>query len=94
LTKRTGRYDPEVLSALDTALGLAPELEEKRVMAMDLADDMILVQDVRLEDGRLLVARGYRVNRTLRERMKTFAQRPGIKEPIRVLVPTKRAVGA
>ena len=89
LTKRTGRYDPEVLSAFDAALGLAPEFQEKVVLAADLADEMILAQDVRLEDGRLLVSRGYRVNRTLRERMKTFALRPGIREPIQVLVPTK-----
>ncbi len=89
LTKRTGRYDPAVLSALDAALGIVSEFQEKVVMAADLADEMILDQDVRLEDGRLLVSRGYRVNRTLLERMKTFALRPGIKEPIQVLVPRK-----
>jgi len=31
--------------------------------------------------------RGYQVNQTMRERLKRFAQSPGIQEPIRVHVP-------
>ena len=50
---------------------------------------MILAHDMRFLDGRILVARGYEVNRTLRERIKNFSEKPGIKEPIRVTVPAK-----
>ncbi len=46
---------------------------------MELVDGMILAQDVRIMDGRMLVARGYEVNRTLRERIKNFSEKPGIK---------------
>jgi response regulator RpfG family c-di-GMP phosphodiesterase len=91
LAARPGLYDPDVLEALEMALGIALDFEEKSIGAAQLADGMILAQDVTIRDGRLLVARGYRVNRTLRERMKNFAVRPGIREPIRVLVPIKPA---
>jgi hypothetical protein len=37
----------------------------------------------------MLVARGYEVNLTLRERIKNFSVRIGIKEPIMVIVPAK-----
>jgi hypothetical protein len=52
-------------------------------------DGMILADDVWILDGRMLVARGYEVNRTLRERIKNFYEKPGIKEPVRVIVPGK-----
>ncbi len=89
MADRDGRYDPDVLAALETALGIALEFEERLLEVAQLADGMVLAQDVMIRDGRLLVARGYRVNRTLRERMKNFAVKPGIREPFRVLVPTK-----
>ena len=89
LTKSTGRYDPDVLSALRQILTAESRDEERTVRADDLVDGMILAQDVRFMDGRIFVARGYEVNRTLRERMKNFSQKPGIIEPIRVTVPAK-----
>ena len=58
-------------------------------MAGELVDGMILAEDVRIMDGRMLVARGYEVNRTLLERIKNFSEKPGIKEPVRVIVPVK-----
>ncbi len=87
LAKRPGRYDPDVLSALHETLGAESRDEERSVMAMDLVDGMILAQEVWIMDGRMLVARGYEVNRTLRERIKTFSEKPGIREPVRVIVP-------
>ncbi len=89
LTKSTGRYDPDVLSALRQILTAESRDEERTVRADDLVDGMILAQDVRFMDGRIFVARGYEVNRTLRERMKNFSQKPGIIQPIRVTVPAK-----
>ncbi|MFZ2446006.1 MAG: HD domain-containing phosphohydrolase [Syntrophobacteraceae bacterium] len=85
-----GRYDPEVLSALEAIIGYESGHLERNVDVEGLEDGMILAEDVRILDGRLLVARGYQVNRTLRERLKNFSRKPGIKEPIRVLVPLPR----
>jgi len=89
LSKRPARYDPAVLAALHEILASESGDEERAVSVADLVDGMILAQDVRLMDGRMLVARGYEVNRTLRERIKNFSARTGIKEPIMVIVPAK-----
>jgi response regulator RpfG family c-di-GMP phosphodiesterase len=89
LAKEPGRYDPDVLSALHETLAAGSRDEERIVKVSELADGMILAQDVRVMDGRILVARGYEVNRTLRERIKNFSEKPGIKEPVRVIVPAK-----
>jgi CheY-like chemotaxis protein len=78
-----------VLAALHEILASESGDEERAVSVADLVDGMILAQDVRLMDGRMLVARGYEVNRTLRERIKNFSARTGIKEPIMVIVPAK-----
>jgi response regulator RpfG family c-di-GMP phosphodiesterase len=89
LAKGPVRYDPAVLAALHEILVAESGDEERIVSATELVDGMILVQDMRLLDGRILVARGYEVNRTLRERIKNFSVRPGIKEPLKVIVPAK-----
>lgn len=86
LKGRPDIYDPDVLAALQALLGIDQQYEERSVMVSRLADGMVLAEDVLIEDGRLLVTRGYQVNRTLREKMKNFAEKPGIREPIRVLV--------
>ena len=89
MAKSTGRYDPDVLSALRRILAAESHDEERTVRANELVDGMILAQDIRFLDGRMFVARGYEVNRTLRERIKNFSQKPGIQEPVRVTVPAK-----
>ncbi|MCE5335305.1 MAG: response regulator [Desulfobacteraceae bacterium] len=86
---RPGRYDPAVLAVLKTVLGFEPGYERVYVRAEELEDGMILDEDVFMQNDHLLVARGYRVNLPLREKIKAFAVRPGIREPFRVLVREK-----
>lgn len=54
-----------------------------------LRDDLVLFQDVMLQNGRLLVARGYKVSRALLEKLREFSEKPGIKELITVLMPNQ-----
>ncbi len=89
LAKETARYDPQVFAALNEVLAADSGDEERVVKAEDLVDGMILAQDMRLMDGRMLVATGFEVNRTLRERIKNFSGKPGIKDPVRVVVPAR-----
>jgi response regulator RpfG family c-di-GMP phosphodiesterase len=91
MASRKGRYDPYVLAAMQTVLGVEPGYNMAEVPSDELKDGMILDADVFLKDGRLLAARGYRVNRTLRERMKNFVAKPGVMEPIHVLAPSGTA---
>ncbi len=82
-----GPLRPRSLSALEAVVGYESGYLERNVEAEELEDGMILAEDVRIIDGRLLVARGYQVNRTLRERLKNFSRKPGIREPIRCSFP-------
>lgn len=90
LAERHGFYDPGALSALGEVVEEEAGFVKATLKVAELRDDMVLSEDVLLQDGRLLVAMGYRVNRTLRERLKNFAQKPGIREPIHVLIPVGR----
>jgi response regulator RpfG family c-di-GMP phosphodiesterase len=87
LAARPGFYDPGVLSALGEVVGNEARFNRASLKVSELGDGMVLAEDVLLLNGRLLVARGYKVNRTLRERLKSFAERPGIREPVHVLIP-------
>jgi response regulator RpfG family c-di-GMP phosphodiesterase len=87
LRSRAGWYDPKVLTAFESVLGIEAQYEVLSVRVAQLLDNMILARDVVTVDGRLLIARGHQVTRTLREHLRYFAQRPGIREPITVLAP-------
>lgn len=91
MVSRASRYDPNVLAALQMVLGVEPGYEKMDLLSGGLRDGMILNGELCLRDGRLLAAKGYRVNLILRERMKNFIEKPGIMEPIRVLVPSAMA---
>lgn len=90
LRQRPSHYDPAVLAALEAVLVVERGYQVRLVRAVELRDTMILDQDLFTRDGRLLIARGYQVSQTMRERLKHWAQSPGIQEPIRVHV---RVVG-
>ena len=90
LTARSGIYDPRVLTSLGAVVAAEEGFETRFVTTTQLKDGMILAQDVTTVDGRLLIARGYQVNKTMRERLRGFAIKPGVKEPIEVRLPLLR----
>lgn len=87
LRNRAGYYDPRVLAALEAVIAAEEGYEVRLVTLAQLMNGMILAQDVSTRDGRLLLARGYQISSTVSARLKNFAEKPGIEEPIRVLVP-------
>ena len=87
LKTRPGVYDPRVLTFLGAVVAAEEGFEIRYVTTAQLKDGMILAQDVITVDGRLLIARGYQVNKTMRERLRGFAVKPGVKEPIEVRLP-------
>lgn len=85
LRARGDRYDPRVLEALDEVRGgAAPTDELREVPVASIRVGMIMAEDVRLQSGLLLVARGYEVTAGFLERLRNF--RGSVKEPVRVLV--------
>lgn len=87
LYDRTGKYDPEVLYALETFIEVGAKYKKIDVLLDDLKVNMIFEENVRSKTGRLLISRGNEISDVLLSRLNTFAQSEGIIEPISVLVP-------
>ena len=90
---RPGKYDPEVLSAMEIIVGVGTKYEKIDVLFDDLKVNMILDEDVRSKTGRLLISRGHEVSSVLLSRLNIFAQSEGIIEPICVLIPNEPSSG-
>ncbi len=88
LRQRSGWYDPEILKALEAVIGFEEAFEIQKVKLKDLTTSMILADDVTTEDGAMLVGKGQDVTSSLCQRLKNFARKRKISEPIRVLVRT------
>jgi CheY-like chemotaxis protein len=85
----TELYDPDVLSAVDQLYGeraSGPRFTIKIFAGAELALGMVLAEDVRLNNGALLVARGYEVTASFLERLKNFP--PGVfSDEFKIAVP-------
>ncbi len=82
---RANRYDPSILGAFLTLNGLRERQRHLRSVPLNaLAIGMVLLEDVRLTNGSLLVARGYEVTGGFLERAKNF--RGMIVEPLKVTI--------
>jgi response regulator RpfG family c-di-GMP phosphodiesterase len=86
LRGRPGWYDPEVLKVLQHAGGPETPIEIREVQLGQLTPMMTLAEDVTTVDGTLVVAKGQEVTASLCQRLKNFARRRSLTEPIRVLV--------
>ncbi len=91
LKGRSGWYDPEVLDALEAIIRQEEHFEIRKVGLKDLTDQMILVDDVHSTTGALLASRGQETTQPLRYRLKNFAKKTPIAEPIAVLIQPKEA---
>jgi len=87
LKKRSGWYDPGVLAALEAVIWIEARYTVREVALNELADGMILDDDVWTQTDTLLITKGQDVSLVIRKRLKAFGETVGVKEPIRVLVP-------
>jgi response regulator RpfG family c-di-GMP phosphodiesterase len=84
---RTGVYDPELLEAFATTVGIG----DRRIIVLevalhDLRESMTLVADARSGSGQLLIASGHPVTPELIERLRNFPT-GHVREPLRVTEP-------
>jgi response regulator RpfG family c-di-GMP phosphodiesterase len=89
LKNRSGRYDPEILTALETILWIEDRFEVQEITLREVKDGMIFDADVYTKTQVLLVPKGQEVSPLIRRRLVGFAAAMGLKEPLRVLVPRR-----
>lgn len=73
LRAQAGLYDPAVLQALAAVRGTEMHVELRELTVNDLRIGMILAEDVKMQSGVLLVARGYEITERFLERVRNFA---------------------
>ncbi|MEW5847941.1 MAG: HD domain-containing phosphohydrolase [Myxococcota bacterium] len=87
---RRGQYDPAILDGLTRLVGATGAHEHVRELGLgELGPGMVLAEDVKTLDGRLLIARGYQVTPNLLERIRNIGPTVGVRQPIRVVVPAR-----
>ena len=80
-------YWTACIDALATFKLTEGEADIRIVKAAELFSTMVVDQDVRARNGLLLLSKGQEVTPSVMGRLKAFALKIGITEPIRVLVP-------
>jgi len=90
---RARDYDPACLQAL--AAYIAPEcgMAVRVLKPGELRPGMVVDQDVRSKTGLLLLAKGQEVTLSVLGRLRAFAAKVGIAEPVRVLVEEEGGAG-
>jgi CheY-like chemotaxis protein len=86
MRQRAQEYDPACLKALATFVPHEAGMELRVLKFAELRKSMIVDQDVHSKNGLLLLAKGQEVTPSVLGRLKAFASKVGIAEPIRVLV--------
>jgi response regulator RpfG family c-di-GMP phosphodiesterase len=83
---RHGWYDPTVVGAAERLPDVREVRDIKEVGVHELADGVVLADDVKSLGGTLLCAKGQEVTPSTRARLKSFAAGVGIQGPIKILV--------
>lgn len=87
---RSNRYDPAMLAALQAVRGEDAQRQEVRELSVgELRPGMVFMEDVKLRNGVLLVARGYEVTPSFLVRVRNYES--NLQLPLRVLL---RPLGA
>jgi CheY-like chemotaxis protein len=90
LQARAGDYDASVLAALPALLGPGSTHEPRVVSFADLKAGMIVAEDVHIDSGALLVARGLELTAGMVERVQSMRKGTVTKVMLKVLVPCVR----
>lgn len=88
LYKETGKYDPQILSALEAEVaGAKKEFLVKNLAFTEIRDGMIIAQDIYDTNNMILLRKGMEINDILLARLSTLLRVKKITEPIKVFVP-------
>ncbi len=91
LRSRVGQYDSEILKALAEIREVGQIIDVRELPMSHLRVGMIFAEDVKLQSGALLVARGYEVTERFLERLRSFPKDALRKDIWRVFVRPREA---
>jgi len=91
MQQRAARYDPDVFEALKIIVKSDSRLVKRNITLSELKPGVLLAADIETDDGMTVVASGQQVTDSLYRRIRNFARRRHIVEPIIVLVPAREA---
>ncbi|MEE8493631.1 MAG: HD domain-containing phosphohydrolase [Nitrospirales bacterium] len=83
---RGDQYDPAVIKALEAVCANEHPYRRATVSLNDLAQDMILAEDVKTESGSVVVPKGQTVSLAMLVRLQNFQALQRIQEPLAVLI--------
>jgi len=84
ITLSHGKYDPEILDAIQHVVGTESEECARKVSVDELKEDMTLVEPVISVKGVVLAQAGTAITVALRQRLQNYARRSPIREPLYV----------
>lgn len=84
LTLAGGVYDADVLAALGTIVQEETTRRARDVTLGELAEGMVLAEDIVLASGTPLLTKGQQMTLPLLERVKRIAERTAVREPLKV----------
>jgi len=88
LKSRSGWYDPFILEVFEEIIDDETMYIEREVMFAELKTDMILGEDIRTYNGRILITRGQEISPIMINRLNNISKSAGIQEPIKILIPS------
>lgn len=84
-TRPQDRYEPTALEALATLRVVAADGTEIRELPIaGLRVGMVFAEDVKLQNGTLVVVRGFEVTHSFLDRLRNFGPR-SVREPLRIV---------
>ncbi|MBL8143283.1 MAG: response regulator [Acidobacteria bacterium] len=89
--RKTGAYPAYMVDALETFAARRVDGRVREIGVKELNTFMVLDQDVCSRAGLLLVSKGQPVTVAVIQRLRTFAQGIGVREPFRVRIPSDPA---
>ncbi|MBN1510940.1 MAG: response regulator [Phycisphaerae bacterium] len=90
LRRRSGKYDPDVLRALEAVLDSVDPFETCEMPLRDVPQHAVLAEDVRTPDGRLLISKGQEVTASVLRLLRNYAQGQHLEDRLRVTVYVER----
>ena len=88
MQRQSSWYDPRILAALRSVVLVETRLQSHAVLVHDLSDGMVLAEDVKTNDGLLLVARGFAITPSVQQRLENYQRAGAISGSVKIAVAT------